>query len=65
MHFRQEISFKSALETFTPVSGHLRTALNVISIQISYCKFIVASDSISLENFHCLAEASFNDKYFS
>ena len=28
MHFSQKISFKSALEIFTPISGHLRTALN-------------------------------------
>ena len=27
MCFRQKISFKSALKIFTPVSGHLRTAL--------------------------------------
>ena len=27
MHFRQKISFKRALEIFTPVSGHLRTAV--------------------------------------
>ena len=26
-NFGQKISFKSALEVFTPVSGHLRTAL--------------------------------------
>ena len=26
MHFRQKISFKYALEIFTPVNGHLRTA---------------------------------------
>ena len=25
MHFRQKISFKNALEIFSPVSGHLRT----------------------------------------
>ena len=30
MHFRQKISFKSALEIFTPVSGHLRTALKTV-----------------------------------
>ena len=29
MHFRQKISFKSALEIFTSVSGHLITALTV------------------------------------
>ena len=27
MHFHQKINFKSVLEIFTPVSGHLRTAL--------------------------------------
>ena len=27
MHFRRKISFKIALEIFTPVSGHLRTVL--------------------------------------
>ena len=27
MHFRQKISFKSVLESFATVSGHLRTAL--------------------------------------
>ena len=27
--FHKKISFKSALEMFTPVSGHLRTALNL------------------------------------
>ena len=28
MHFRQKISFKTALEIFTTVSGHLKTTLN-------------------------------------
>ena len=27
VHFRQKISFKRALENFTPVSGHSKTAL--------------------------------------
>ena len=30
MQFRQKISFKTALEIFTPVSEHLRTALRKI-----------------------------------
>ena len=33
MHFRQKISFKSALESYASFSGHLRTALrNMIGI---------------------------------
>ena len=28
IHFRQKISFKSALEIFSPVNGHSRTALS-------------------------------------
>ena len=30
MQFCQKISFKSAIEIFTPVSGYLRTVLNVV-----------------------------------
>ena len=34
MHFREKINFKSALEFFTPVSGHSRTVLRVSMRQI-------------------------------
>ena len=44
MHFRQKISFKSVLEICTPVSGHLRTALNLLLFvnfndRFSWCLF--------------------------
>ena len=32
MHFRQKISFKNALQIFTLVTGHLRTALKELMI---------------------------------
>ena len=35
MHFRQKLSFKSALEFFNPVSEHLRTALKELAETLS------------------------------
>ena len=39
MHFRQKISFKNALEIFTPVSGQLRTALREIKQKQKFASF--------------------------
>ena len=37
VHFHQKISFKSTLEIFTPVSGHLRIALRYNISCVSLC----------------------------
>ena len=42
MHIRQKINFKKALEFFTPVNGHLRTALRVILEKVRRKKNCIA-----------------------
>ena len=43
MHFRQKISFKSALESFASVREHLRTALTALP---DHCSGAMKRDSL-------------------
>ena len=46
---RRKISFKSALEIFTSVSGHLRTALKYKSLKFSDFVFMKSLSTIQIK----------------
>ena len=56
MHFRQKISFKSALEIFNPVSGHSRIVLNHLPWEyltiLTHCKFLCTEKHGSIRKFY-------------